>query len=256
MSTPFALTTIKGGINRQRVKGAARQDVLFDLINGYVTDDKTVVGRPGSTRAASLTTGTKGLCAFAGSLHVFAASTIAVPGGFVLHVITHPTAGGVPIAVNKVYFAQPFMGFLYVVADFVGFTGTYYHYWLQTGAVWQASHTYRHGDIVAPSTPNGFAYQASRLSAPSLQWAPGVQRAVSAVIEPTVYNDYYYTVVNVLGSNPRSGETEPEWPTEAGAQISEDADGLGDVGSSTTTATPDNSSTPNPDTVDRYAGGV
>lgn len=252
MATPFALTAIKGGINRQRMKGAARQDVLFDLLNGYITDEKTAVVRPGSEHYASLTTGTKGLCAFNGSLHVFAASTIAVPAGFVLHVITHPLAGDVPIALNKVYFAQPFMGFLYVVANFTGYLTDYYHFWLQTGDIWQANHTYKHGDIVAPSTPNGFAYQASRFSAPSLQWAAGVKRAISDVIEPTVYNDFLYTVVSVQGSNPRSGETEPEWPTSAGAQISEEADGLGDVGATTTTGTPDNATTPSPGAVDRY----
>lgn len=255
MAGPFALTTVKGGINRQRVKGAAARDSLYDLVNAYVTDDKTVVSRPGDVRVATLTSSTKGLCAFDGSLHVFAAETVAVPSGYTLHVITHPDAGAVAIPVSRIYFAKPFMGFLYVVADFEDHPGEYYHYWLQTGDVWEARKTYKHGAIVMPSVPNGFAYQASRLTAPNLQWAPDVQRAVNDVIEPTVYNDYYYTVVDVQGANPRSGSTEPTWPTESGAQVSEDADGLGAAASSDTTATPDNDATPNPDTVDRYGDG-
>lgn len=254
MARPFALTTVKGGINRQRFKGAARQDVLYDLLNGYITDEKTVFVRPGTFRVASLTPGTKGLCSFNGEKHVFASATQSVPTGFVLHVITHPSADG--SAINKIWFAQPYMGFLYVVADFVGHTGEYYHYWLQTGEEWQADHIYRHGEIVAPSTPNGFAYQASRLNPPNLAWAPGVQRTVGDVIEPTVYNDYQYEVIDTLGTNPRSGDTEPEWPVEDGAQISEDADGLGSVAAGTTTESPDNDAIPNPDTVERYEGGV
>jgi hypothetical protein len=256
MSTPYQLTAVKGGIDRLRPKGAALQDVLFDLVNGYVTEKKTVRPRPGTYRYANLPDGTKGLCSFDGRLHVFAAETLTPPNGFSVHVITHPDAGGDVVPINRVFFSAPFMGFLYVVANFEGFLTDYVHFWLQTGATWQATHTYKHGEIVAPSVENGFAYQASRIGAPNLTWAPGVQRAVGNVIEPTVYNDYYYTVVNVQGTNPRSGDTEPEWPTTAGAQISEDADGLGDSGDGTTTTPPDNTATPNPDTSDRYDGGV
>lgn len=252
MGTPFQLTTIKGGIQRLRGKGAALQDSLHDLVNGYVTERRTVVMRPGTTRTALLPTSTKGLTSFEGELHVFAAETVAVPDGFVLHVLSHPDAGADPIPLAKIYFAQPFMGFLYVVAGFTGYAGFYYHYWLQTGPVWQANHVYRHGDIVAPSTPNGFAYQASRIGAPSLKWAPGVVRALNDVVEPTVYNDYYYTAVTVEGTNPRSGDVEPEWPTEDGAQVEETADGSASGSSGETTAPPDNVVNPNPDTEERY----
>jgi hypothetical protein len=247
MARPFALTAIQGGVNRQRVKGAARQNVLYDLVNGYVSDDKTVVVRPGSIKTATLPAGTKGLTSFNGELHVFAVTSLEVPDGYVLHVITHPDQDG--SAINRIWFAEPYMGFLYVVADFVGHSGEYWHYWLQTGDEWAASHTYKHGDVIVPSTPNGFSYQASRLGAPNLSWAPGVQRTVGDVIEPTVYNDFQYEVIDTLGTNPRSGDTEPEWPLEDGAQISEDADGLGNVASGDTTETPDNDTTPNPDTV-------
>lgn len=256
MAIPYQLTIIKGGIDRLRPKGAAQQDVMYDLLNGQVSEKKTVRVRPGTIRDTLLPEGTKGLCAFRGNLVVFAAETISVPAGYELRVITHPSSGADVVDINKVYFATPFMGFLYVVADFVGFEGDYYHFWLQTGSTWQASHVYKFGEIVLPSTPNGFSYQASRLGAPSLMWAPGVKRALADIIEPTVYNDYKYTVVDVLGSNPRSGSVEPEWPVESGARVSEDADGVGDTAAGETTATPDNTDTPNPDTADRYEGGV
>lgn len=252
MSNPQQLTTVRGGINRLRTKGAALQDSLYDLVNAYVTAKRTIVPRPGTDRFAVLDSTTKGLCSFEGGLHVFADTSVAVPSGFTLHVLSHPDAGSVAIPLAKIYFAKPFMGFLYVVAGFTGYDGFYYHYWLQTGDVWEASKVYKHGDIVAPSVANGFAYQASRLTAASLQWAPGVVRAVSNVIEPTVYNDYYYTVITVQGTNPRSGDVEPEWPTETGAQVEETADGLGGSGSTTVTAPPDSAATPNPDTEDRY----
>jgi hypothetical protein len=252
MSTPQQLTTIKGGINRLRTKGAALQDSLYDLLNGYVTERRTVVQRPGTVLTATLTAGTKGLTSFQGEFHVFAAQTVSVPDGFVLHVLSHPDAGAEPIALDRIYFAEPFMGFLYVVAGFEGYADTYYHYWLQTGPVWEANHVYRHGDIVAPSVANGFAYQASRISAPSLTWAPGVLRAVNDVVEPTVYNDYTYTVVTVEGTNPRSGDVEPDWPTEDGAQVEEAADGVAGSESGSVTEPPDNVTTPNPETEDRY----
>jgi hypothetical protein len=187
---------------------------------------------------------------FAGALHVFAIEEVDVPAGFVLHVISHPTDPTSPI--REIHYAQPFMGFPYVVAEFEN--GDTFHFWLQSGAVWQADHIYKLGDIVAPSVANGFAFQATRLTAPNIAWAPDVQRTVGDIIEPTVYNDFFYTVVDTLGDNPRSGTTEPIWPTEDGAQISEDADGNTDA-TPTNTPQPDVNATPNPATNDRYTGG-
>jgi hypothetical protein len=66
-----------------------------------------------------------------------------------------------------------------------------------------------------------------------------------------VYNDFYYTVVDTQGTNPRSGSTEPTWPTEDGAQVFEDADGAADTPPSIT-ETPDTSVIPSPGIYDRY----
>jgi hypothetical protein len=250
-----ALTAVKGGITRLRTKGAALEDSLYDLLNGYVTAAKTVVVRPGTFRSYLLPTDTAGnnetagLMAFDGALHVFAIEEVVVPDGVVLHVIQHPTDPTQAIA--EINFAKPFMGFPYVVATFAD--GVTQHYWLQSGDVWTADTIYKAGDIVVPSVSNGLAYQATRSGDPNLSWAPNVQRALGDIIEPTVYNDYFYTVVDTQGDNPRSGTVEPDWPTEDGAQISEDAEGA-TTSTGTPTTAPDSATTPNPVTQDRYGG--
>lgn len=225
-----ALTVVKGGINRDRTKGAARPDVLYDLLNGYVTNENTVQVRPGTFRRNELPAETKGLCAFAGKLHTFCHVPIDVPDNFILHVLVHPmfdggTENSFPL--KKIHFAAPFLGFLYVAAEFdVGDvdTDSVFHYWLQTSGPWQANKVYRAGDVVEPTVPNGLAYRAGRLGAANPSWAPNVARTVGDVIEPTVYNDFFYTVVDTLGANPASGTVEPDWPTEDGARITEDTD--------------------------------
>jgi hypothetical protein len=255
-----ALTTVQGGINRQRTKGGALQNQLYDLVNGYISKSKTIVVRPGTVRVYELplnTAGegtTKGLMSFDGALHVFADEDVTVPAGIVLHIITHPDASDTnPIRLSAINFAAPFMGFPYVSATFDN--GDTFNFWLQSGDVWTADTTYKLGDIVAPSVANGLAFQAQRLTAPNIAWAPNVQRALNDVIEPTVYNDFFYTVVDVQGTNPRSGTVEPDWPTEDGARIFEDADGT-NVPSPTQPTSPDTTTTPNPVTSDRYSNGL
>lgn len=217
---PVPLTAIKGGINRLRTKGGARADVLYDLINGRVTEDFSIEPRGGTTRQAVLTSSTKGLCYYKGSFHVFATSIIAVPVGFTNHVITHPTNSAATLV--EIHFAQPFLGFLYVVAEFSD--GGVFHYWLSSSGSWAANTIYKIGDIVEPTVANGLAYVAQRLSAPNPVWVANVPRAVSAVCEPTVYDGYYFTVTAVFGANPHSGATEPTWNASAGATTIEDAD--------------------------------
>lgn len=252
----IALTTIKGGINRQRTKGGAPEDSLYDLLNGYVSKSKTIVVRPGSARVYNLETensgpsSTRGLVSFNGGLHVFSHETEVVPDGITLHVITHPdqTAED-PIPIDEINFAAPFMGYLYVVATFTN--GDCYHFWLQEGPEWTAETTYKLGDIVIPSDFDGLAFQAQRLTPPNTAWQADIAREVGDVIEPTVYNDFYYTVVETQGDNPRSGSTEPTWPTEDGAQVFEDADGSADTPASFTEM-PDTSVVPSPTITERY----
>jgi hypothetical protein len=256
MPRTIPLTAVKGGINRLRLKGAARADLLFELLNGYVTSAKTVKVRPGTARVADVGSdfATHGLTAHGEVLHVFTDNAVGtLPAGFESHVLIHPETDNESsdYDLKEIHFAQPFMQFLYVVAEFEN--GDIYHYWLQTSGPWEPETVYRSGDMIEPTTPNGLAYQATRLDSPKLSWAPGVPRADGDEVEPTVYNDFYYVVVETVGANPVSGTREPEWPTDAGARVIEDTatDAGGAPG---TTPPPDNQVLPRYMT-DRYFRG-
>lgn len=252
-SPPMALTTIKGGITRLRTKGGALKDSLYDLRDGYVTAAKTVKVRPGTYRRAVLPEETRGLCSFGDTLHTFCHKTVALPSGYTLHVISHPDSLGNtvdPIELEKVHFAEPLMGFLYVVAEFAN--EDTFHFWLQTGDTWLADTIYKLGDIVVPTVANGLAYQATRLSAPFPAWKAGAVRVNGDVIEPTVYNDFFYTVTDTQGDNPTSGAVEPVWATEEGAQTIEDTEQGNSTTGGTATEQPDIDAAPAPGTQDRY----
>jgi hypothetical protein len=220
VSRTVPLTVINGGISRLRTKGGARADTLYDLRDGYVTEAGTVLARPGGTRAATLPSTTRGLVYFDGLFHTFSHQTETVPTGYRSHIITHPTDN--TLTLSEIHFAKPYLGFLYVVAEFSD--GSVKHFWLANSGVWQAKKAYKAGDVVIASTDTGLLYRATRAGPPYPSWTPNTPRAVNDIIEPTTYNGYYYTVVSVVGSNPRSGATEPTWPTESGATVYEEAD--------------------------------
>jgi hypothetical protein len=260
------LTTIKGGIDRRRLKGGARADVLYDLLNGYVNDSGMPVSRPGTSRSAKLDPLTRGLCAYDGTIHVFCHKSVYVPAGYTLHLVVHPdivvddvtVTDGETIAIDTIHFAQPFMGALYVVAEFEN--GNVYHYWLQSGATWEASTVYDIGDFVIPTIPNGLVYRASRLGSANPVWAPDVLRYDGtfgsyydvSVVEPTTYNGYHYTCIATTGSDPRSGTTEPTWPVVDGETVTERADNPADDTTPATIDTTTSSATPSTATRTRY----
>lgn len=219
MSRAVPLTAINGGINRLRIKGGARADVLYDLVNGLVTDAGTIVVRPGTRRNTTLPSTTRGLVYFKLEFHTFSHQVETVPTGYVCHIITHPTDASLTLV--KIHFAKPYLGFLYVAAEFSN--GDVRHFWLGTSGVWEANKTYKAGDAVLASTDTGLLYRATRASSPNPTWAAGVARTIGESVEPTVYNDFFYTVVATEG-NARSGSIEPQWPTETGAQVIESSD--------------------------------
>lgn len=247
------LNALRAGIERRREKGA-QPDALFDLVNGLVQPDGAVTSRPGTRGIVRLPAGTKGLCADKGQLVVFAHTPVTVPASTPtvrVELVRHP--GDPTLALTHIHFAAPFLGHLYVVAEFAG--GDVFHYWLRTAQAWNGSETYDLGELVQPLTPNGFLYRAHRLRAPGPAWAPKVPRAVGARIEPTVFNGYEYECIQTIGTNPRSGDVEPTWPTQPGAIVVEDTSRATTAPPSTGTVTPP-VNVVDEGTADRYSGGV
>lgn len=243
------LSALKAGINRMRTKGGADPASLYDLLNGWVRQDGSIESRDGTVEVATLPAGTKGLCAFNGGFVVFSHQvTTGLPAGYACEVLVNPNDA--TQALTEIHFAAPMMGALYVVAEFAN--GEVFHYWLQgsgtSGATWEADTVYSEGDLILPTTPNGLAYQAVRLTAPNPVWAAGVKRAVDDKVEPTVANDYYYTVIDTLGDNPVSGESEPDWTASEGAKVYEDTS----ITPKSATPTGSDLSKLNRSTLDRY----
>jgi hypothetical protein len=228
------LTVIKGGLSRLRTKGAALKDSLFELLNGFVTTEKTVKVRPGTILDATLPTGTVGLVSFDGDLVVFASSLIVgLPSGYISKVVRAPDGA----ALSKIHFAEPFLGALYVAAEFVG--GAVFHFWLQATKAWAADTDYDVNSLVTPTTSDSFVYRATRLGAPFPVWTPSTPRAVGDKIEPTVYNGLFFEVISVVGTNPKSGLIEPDFDVAVGEVVIEDTDG--------TIPNPDPTPVPRPD---------
>lgn len=234
---PETLSASGAGMTRLRTKGGASKESLYELTNGYVTASKAPTQRPGTTWKFNFAnTGhtvnagqTKGLVAFKNVLYAFTHdSTYATSGSasYVIVVLRHPTNNIAPI--NRIHFAQPFMGLLYVVAQFnattdypAGFIG---HYWLQSPPSWVARTQYMDNQLVQPTVPNGFYYSAQRSINPPM-WTPLLQYAQYAgptppqtLVQPSVYNGSYFIVNAVFGPGAsltpplaRSGSVEPNW---------------------------------------------
>lgn len=226
---PIELHNLKQGINRLRVKGGASPQSLYDLVNAYITQEGSIVPREGTIRAATLTSQTVGLVAIDGIFNVFAISLQTVPSGYNCNLLINPVNPA--LALSKIWFAQPFMGFPYVVAQFSD--GSIFHYWLQSNGTWAANTVYKTGNIVTPlATPNGLAYQAVRAMPPNSTWQPQIGVTAGTVIEPTDYTGFAYRAVAVEGTSPHTGSTEPSWPTVKGGVIQE----FGDFDTSSTDA--------------------
>lgn len=226
---PIELHNLRQGINRLRVKGGASPSSLYDLLNGYVTQEGSIVPREGTIRAATLDGTTVGLVAINGVFNVFAIAMESVPSGYKCNLLVNPVNPA--LALTKIWFSQPFMGFPYVVAQFSD--GSIFHYWLQSNGTWAANTVYKTGNIVTPlASPNGLAYMAVRDMAPNSSWQPQIGIAAGTVVEPTEYTGFAYRAVAVEGSTPHTGSTEPSWPTTIGGIIQE----FGDFDTSSTDA--------------------
>ena len=212
MSRRFPIGSFKTGITRLREKGGPAPDSLFDLVNGYVNAAGAPVSRFGTTLQKTLPAGTKGLCIFKGKRHVFAMTAID-PGStdYVVDILIHPDPAFAGTLV-AIHFAKPFLGYLYVVAEFSD--GQIFHYYLQANDAWQATKFYKIGDTVRPTVINGFVYAPTSQNNPPA-WSPDTTYAIGDVVQPSQYNGYAYTVVDASGSPATSGSTEPSWIASA-----------------------------------------
>ena len=235
------LGQFNAGIDRLRIKGGAAKDALYDLVNAYIDKAGSVRARPGTVAKYTLPAGTIGLAYHDGALQTFA-DTVIDPGtsNVVVNVLIHPsklgdykdwqypkdwpasTAFDSTATLSLIHYAQPFLGFLYVVAEFTD--GFIFHYWLQTGHAWQKSTAYfPHDDVetalpVAPPSPNGYVYKPTPNN-PPLNWKANTAHALNDEIIPSSdyldnnpnASDYKFEAIEVIGDTPSSGSTEPDW---------------------------------------------
>jgi hypothetical protein len=195
---PYPLTVLKGGINRLRVKGGASADNLYDLQNAWITNAGAIGPREGTIRTATLDSSTVGLAAANGQYNIFSSafSTASLPTNFVLNVLSDPTNRSSPP--ETIWFAKPFMGFLYVVAQFQ--SGDIWHYWLQNNGTWTSSTPYTTATLILPPTPNGIAYQGVRDFPVKPLWAPNTLEALGNFVEPNTPTGFAYEVVAISGT--------------------------------------------------------
>lgn len=222
------------GITRLRDKAGPSPESLYDLVNGYINAAGVPVSRFGTTVQHVLPAGTKGLCIFQGKRHVFAMTAID-PGStdYVVDILIHPDPAFTG-TLTAIHFAKPFLGYLYVVAEFSD--SQIFHYYLESKDAWQASTFYKLSDTVRPTVINGFVYAPSTQNNPPA-WAPQTTYAVGDQVQPTVYDGYAYQVIEVDGSTPASGSTEPTWIATDGALVYEDVDNTPSASTTTSTST-------------------
>jgi len=239
------LTVLAGGINRLRVKGGAASDQLYDLQNAWITNAGSIKPREGTIRTATLDSSTVGLAAANGQFNIFSSSysTATLTTGYVLNVLSNPSnTTSSPV---KIWFAKPFMGFPYVVAQFSD--SSIHHYWLQNNGSWTSSTDYTSASIVLPPTLNGLAYQGVRDFPPQSQWSANTNITSGSYVEPTTPTGFAYQAIATTGSPVHTGQSEPVWPTVAGGIIQEFGDfDLSASDAGTTQANNSNISTASP----------
>jgi hypothetical protein len=212
------LSTQKGGISRLRDKGGASAETLYDLQDAYVTTAKTIRARPGRTTHITLNPGTVGLTAFNGMFYVFAEDLVPQSDPRVeCIVLKHPTDNA--RTVTKIHFAQPFLGRLYVVAEFDN--GDIFHYWVTNADDWTANTVYGYKQQVVPTVPNGYVYEVTNVDT-SPAWVAGETIVLTDVRQPRTYSGFKFEAVAIAGVAPvKTSDTEPVWPTTEGAQVVE-----------------------------------
>lgn len=112
-----------GGLDRRIAIGVQDANRLWTLKNAYITSGKKIAKRPGLRLLNASLAGSVGLEAINGALTVFTntGSGFVPPTGVTAVSLTPYNPGGDPFArLVDVLYAQPFQGFLYVVAQYSG----------------------------------------------------------------------------------------------------------------------------------------
>lgn len=109
-----------GGLDRRlpiTVQEAAR---LWVLRNAYITTGKRIAKRPGLKKITGLLGGTVGLAAAAGRLKVFTNTGAAYtpPPQVDAVALDTPADLGPGQSLQRIYYAEMYQGYLYVVADY------------------------------------------------------------------------------------------------------------------------------------------
>lgn len=140
-----------------------------------------------------------------------------------------------PYPIKEIHFSAPYLGGIYVVAEFAvpdavaAQYGTVFHFWVQSSTggdnsnAWKAKTDYRIGDVVIPTAANGLTYVASRHLPANPVWMPNTAEAVSNIVEPITANGFQYAATAVLGANPTTGAVEPTWPVVDGGVVNENS---------------------------------
>lgn len=217
----YPLTSMQAGMTRLRDKGGASPKAAYEITNGYVDASGAPSQRPGTDwifnwadphlGKGAQAGQTKGLAFYNGVFYTFtsgngAGSGIVSGGGttYQILVLRHPTSTSVTL--TKIHFAKPFLGFLYVVAQFSdGYTA---HYWLQNPPAWTGNTVYLPNALVQPTTNNGFYYSAQLLNPPGpTAWTPLLGHNLGDVIQPSTPNGFNYYAKFLSAGNGASTTT-------------------------------------------------
>jgi hypothetical protein len=160
----ISYSDFSGGLDRRLSINSQDANKLWNLKNAYVTLAKRLKKRPGLKLVASGLTGSYGLESASGALKVFcdtgAAFTPPVVTGLTISRVNldvPASGGGAGSTINRIYYADLFQGYLYVVARYA--TGAIRHHYVDGAASPIA-------DVNCPNTI-GITKAASRIFAPN-----------------------------------------------------------------------------------------
>jgi hypothetical protein len=231
------LNTSAAGMTRLRGKGGASPETLYEATNCYVNASRAIQQRPAMQYYTIFPSTSRGMTVFNGVMYTFTAHAVSNPGSATVKVLIHPTPGFTG-ELYRIHFAQPFMGLLYVVAEFDDHVIA--HYWLQEPATWQPLTIYNVNDLVQPTVPNGFYYKAV-INNPPPAWQPNTLYKLGDEVQPTTYTGYSFLATNLLPQSPTtSSGTEPTWVNIPGALVLESSSGpASNVGTTAPPTPPD-----------------